>query len=57
MGKAKAKAEQIKGKLKEAAGHAMGDRRMKAEGKAEQLRGKTREELDRATDDLKKDTR
>ncbi|GAA3027954.1 hypothetical protein GCM10020000_00530 [Streptomyces olivoverticillatus] len=43
MGKAKAKATQVKGRLKEGIGHATDDKRMEAEGRAEKLRGKAQE--------------
>ncbi|MFI9722060.1 CsbD family protein [Streptomyces sp. NPDC052396] len=37
--RAKAKAEQAKGRLKEAAGHLTGDKRMQAEGRVERIKG------------------
>ncbi|APU38634.1 MULTISPECIES: CsbD family protein [unclassified Streptomyces] len=43
MSKAKAKAKQVKGKLKETAGDAVDDKRMQAEGGADQMAGKAEE--------------
>ncbi|MEU6312827.1 CsbD family protein [Streptomyces sp. NPDC047014] len=54
MGKASAKAKQAKGKIKETAGDAMGDRRMQTEGIAEQAGGKTEEVVSKAADKTKK---
>ncbi|MFF7726633.1 CsbD family protein [Streptomyces sp. NPDC008001] len=47
MGKAKAKAKQVKGKLKESAGSATGDKKMEAEGRAEKLSGKVQESAEK----------
>ncbi|MET9413977.1 CsbD family protein [Streptomyces klenkii] len=52
MGKAKAKAKQVKGKLKESAGSATGDKRMEAEGRAEKLTGKVQESAEKARKNL-----
>jgi uncharacterized protein YjbJ (UPF0337 family) len=38
----KGAAQNVKGKLKEGAGHAVGDEKLKAEGRADQLAGKVR---------------
>jgi uncharacterized protein YjbJ (UPF0337 family) len=38
----KGAAQKVKGKLKEAAGHAVGDEKLKAEGRADQVAGKVR---------------
>ncbi|MEU9027517.1 CsbD family protein [Streptomyces sp. NPDC048383] len=54
MGKAKAKAKQVKGTMKETAGSAMDDRRMEAEGGAERMSGKAEETVSKATDAMKK---
>ncbi|MFB7172380.1 CsbD family protein [Streptomyces sp. NPDC056254] len=43
MSKAKAKAKQVKGKLKETGGDAVDDKRMQAEGGADQMAGKAEE--------------
>lgn len=50
----KAKAKQVRGKIKETAGDAMGDRSMQAEGAAERLTGKAQEAAAKAADHLKK---
>ncbi|MGW2602362.1 CsbD family protein [Streptomyces klenkii] len=52
MGKAKAKAKQVKGKLKESTGSATGDKRMEAEGRAEKLTGKVQESVEKARKNL-----
>ncbi|GAB3207689.1 CsbD family protein [Marinactinospora thermotolerans] len=52
-GKAQGKGEQIKGKLKEAAGKAVGDERLKAEGKTEQAKGNVRETAQNAEDTVR----
>ncbi|MFD7445322.1 CsbD family protein [Streptomyces sp. NPDC059909] len=57
MGKAKAKAKQAKGQMKETAGKAMGDKRMQAEGRGEQLMGKTQETVESAAERVKKSGR
>ncbi|WP_328296580.1 CsbD family protein [Streptomyces sp. NBC_00435] len=57
MSKAKAKAKQVKGKIKETAGDAMDDRRMQAEGAAERLTGKAQEAAAKAADQVKKSKR
>ncbi|MEU9109990.1 CsbD family protein [Streptomyces xanthophaeus] len=54
MGKAKAKAKQMKGKLKESAGGATGDHRMQAEGSSERMSGKAEEMVTKADDKVKK---
>ncbi|MFD9407481.1 CsbD family protein [Streptomyces sp. NPDC059989] len=54
MSKSKAKAKQIKGKIKETAGDAMDDKRMEAEGAAERLTGKAQESAEKAADRLKR---
>ena len=57
MSKAKAKAKQVKGKLKETAGDAMGDKGMQAEGRSERLTGKAQETAAMAGERLKKSGR
>ncbi|MFF3244616.1 CsbD family protein [Streptomyces sp. NPDC002870] len=57
MGKSKAKAKQMKGKLKETAGNAMDDKRMQAEGRSEQMMGKAQETAEKAGDRIKKSGR
>lgn len=57
MSKAKAKAKQIKGKMKEAAGKATDDPRMRDEGRGEQLRGKAQEAVQKAGERIKKSPR
>ncbi|MEV6951035.1 CsbD family protein [Streptomyces sp. NPDC051183] len=57
MSKAKARAKQVKGKIKETAGDAMDDKRMEAEGAAERLTGKAQEVAEKAADQLKKSKR
>ncbi|MFV5994878.1 CsbD family protein [Streptomyces sp. NPDC056231] len=54
MGKGKAKAKQVKGKLKETAGGALGDELMQAEGRGEQMTGKAQEAAAKAAERLKK---
>ncbi|WP_412075714.1 CsbD family protein [Streptomyces xanthophaeus] len=54
MGKAKGKAKQMKGKLKESAGDAMDDHRMQAEGTAERMSGKAEETVAKAGDKMKR---
>ncbi|WP_330294305.1 CsbD family protein [Streptomyces sp. NBC_00503] len=54
MSKAKAKAKQVKGKIKEAAGDAMDDKSMQARGTAERLTGKAQEAAAKAADHLKR---
>ncbi|MFD9305638.1 CsbD family protein [Streptomyces sp. NPDC060048] len=51
--KTEAKAEQAKGKLKEAAGRLTGDERMTAEGRAEQAKGDAREAKEKVKDAFK----
>ncbi|MDT0448508.1 CsbD family protein [Streptomyces hesseae] len=43
MGKAKAKAKQVKGSLKETTGRLTGDRKQEAKGHIEKLEGKAQE--------------
>ncbi|MET7712149.1 CsbD family protein [Streptomyces sp. NPDC005407] len=57
MSKSKAKAKQMKGKLKETAGDAMDDKRMQAEGRGEQMMGKAQEAAEKAGDRIKKSGR
>ncbi|MFD9335053.1 CsbD family protein [Streptomyces sp. NPDC060028] len=54
MSKAKAKAKQVKGKVKETAGDAMDDKRMEAEGAAERMTGKAQESAEKAADHVKR---
>ncbi|MET9348514.1 CsbD family protein [Streptomyces termitum] len=51
--KSKAKGEQIKGKLKEAAGRVTGNERMEAEGRADQVKGDARDAKEKAKDVFK----
>lgn len=57
MSKAKAKAKQVKGKIKETAGEATDDQRMKAEGTTDRLSGKVEETAEKAADQVKKSKR
>ncbi|MFJ1609397.1 CsbD family protein [Streptomyces sp. NPDC088253] len=54
MSKAKAKAKQVKGKMKETTGKAMHDESMQAEGSGEQIAGKVQETTEKATDRVKR---
>ncbi|MGW1405434.1 CsbD family protein [Streptomyces sp. NPDC002403] len=54
MGKAEAKAEQVKSKLKETVGGATDNKDMKAEGRGEQMAGKAQETAAKAAERLKK---
>ncbi|MEV4443803.1 CsbD family protein [Streptomyces sp. NPDC049577] len=45
--KAKAKAEQVKGRLKETTGRASGHRRVEAEGRLEKAKGELREAMEK----------
>ncbi|WP_093802655.1 CsbD family protein [Streptomyces sp. Wb2n-11] len=56
MSKAKAKAKQLKGKMKETAGRTADDRRMEAEGRGEQVRGKAQETVEKTGDRVKRST-
>ncbi|MEV7615027.1 CsbD family protein [Streptomyces sp. NPDC089799] len=47
MSKAKAKAKQVKGKMKETAGDMTDDQRMEMEGRAEHMTGKVQESAER----------
>ncbi|WP_225802646.1 CsbD family protein [Streptomyces sp. NK15101] len=51
--KMKAKSEQAKGKIKEAAGRMTGDERLEAEGRAEQAKGDARGAKEKAKDVFK----
>ncbi|MFF2205032.1 CsbD family protein [Streptomyces sp. NPDC058145] len=51
--KAKAKAEQAKGKAKETMGRAVGNERMEAEGRMEGARGDAREAKEKGKDAFK----
>ncbi|MGK5730552.1 CsbD family protein [Streptomyces sp. URMC 124] len=53
MGKGKAKAKQVKGKLKETAGDVTGNRRMEAEGRAEKVSGKAQDAAEKARKNLR----
>ncbi|MEU6405130.1 CsbD family protein [Streptomyces sp. NPDC046985] len=48
--KAKAKTEQAVGKVKEAAGRAVGNERLTAEGRAEQVKGDARQAKEKIKD-------
>ncbi|MCX4585366.1 CsbD family protein [Streptomyces sp. NBC_01481] len=54
MGKAKAKGKQVKGRMKESAGKAMGDRGMQAEGRGEQIPGSPQEAVRKAADQARR---
>jgi uncharacterized protein YjbJ (UPF0337 family) len=49
----KGSAEQAKGKVKEVAGKALGDEKLKAEGKADQLKGKVQNAVGGLKDSLR----
>ncbi|MGV9557609.1 CsbD family protein [Streptomyces sp. NPDC003401] len=51
--KSKAKTEQVKGKVKEAAGRAVGNERLEAEGRADQAKGDARQTKEKAKDVFK----
>ncbi|MFD5623558.1 CsbD family protein [Streptomyces yangpuensis] len=51
--KSKARAEQVKGKLKETAGRAVGNERLTAEGRAEKTRGNARQAKEKIKDTFK----
>ncbi|MFF2197879.1 CsbD family protein [Streptomyces sp. NPDC058157] len=51
--KGKARAEQAKGKAKEAIGRTVGNERMTAEGRAEQAKGNARHAKEEVKEDLK----
>ncbi|MGW0469166.1 CsbD family protein [Streptomyces sp. NPDC003027] len=51
--KSKAKTEQAKGKIKEAAGRLTGDERLEAEGRGEQVKGDARDAKEKAKDVFK----
>jgi len=48
------KADQAKGRIKEAAGALTGDRRLKREGKIDQTAGKAKDTVTRAADKVKR---
>ncbi|WP_078947870.1 CsbD family protein [Streptomyces griseus] len=48
--KSQAKTEQAKGKVKEAAGRAVGNERLEAEGRADQAKGDARQSKEKAKD-------
>ncbi|MDX3379564.1 CsbD family protein [Streptomyces sp. ME02-6991-2A] len=50
--KAQAKTEQAKGKVKEAAGRAVGNERLTAEGRADQVKGDIRQAKEKVKDAL-----
>ncbi|MCX4728625.1 CsbD family protein [Streptomyces sp. NBC_01020] len=52
--KAQAKGEQVKGKVKKAAGGAVGNESMEAEGRAEEAKGDLRQAKEKAKDAFKK---
>jgi uncharacterized protein YjbJ (UPF0337 family) len=57
MGKAKGKAKQMKGKMKETTGKTMGDTTMEREGRSEQMPGKTQDQGMRPSERPKKTPR
>ena len=52
--KLKAAANEIFGEVKEAAGHAVGNRKLEVEGSAQKLKGKAQEAVGEAKDAVKK---
>ncbi|MFF1834613.1 CsbD family protein [Streptomyces sp. NPDC058231] len=52
--KTQAKTEQAKGKIKEAAGRAVGNERLTAEGRGDQVKGDAREAKEKAKDAFKR---
>ncbi|MGW0363031.1 CsbD family protein [Streptomyces sp. NPDC002990] len=52
--KSQAKTEQAKGKLKEAAGRAVGNERLTAEGRGEQAKGDARQAKEKVKDVFKR---
>ncbi|MFI9201099.1 CsbD family protein [Streptomyces sp. NPDC053048] len=52
--KAKAKAEQAKGRLKETTGKVTGDRRMEAEGRVEKTKGHLHDAVEKARRNVKR---
>lgn len=57
MSKGNARTQQVKGKLRETLGKALGDRSMQRKGRGEQLRGKAHEMTERATEQIRKRTK
>jgi uncharacterized protein YjbJ (UPF0337 family) len=53
----KGSAQNMKGKVKEAAGKAMGDEKMKQEGRADQVAGKVRNAVGGVKDAIREGTR
>ncbi|HWM36096.1 MAG TPA: CsbD family protein [Streptomyces sp.] len=51
--KSQAKGDQIKGKVKETLGRALGNERLEAEGRAEQSKGDARQATEKAKDAFK----
>ncbi|MBZ9599175.1 MULTISPECIES: CsbD family protein [Streptomyces] len=51
--KSRAKAEQIKGKIKETAGRTVGNERLTAEGRAEKTKGNARQAKEKIKDTFK----
>ncbi|MHA6758476.1 CsbD family protein [Streptacidiphilus sp. PAMC 29251] len=51
--KAKNTADKLKGKVKEAAGKAVGNERLQAEGKADQVKGDAKQAAEKAKDAFK----
>ncbi|MDX6760924.1 MULTISPECIES: CsbD family protein [Streptomyces] len=51
--KSRAKAEQVKGKVKETAGRAVGNERLTAEGHAEKTKGNARQAKEKIKDTFK----
>ncbi|MBH1932983.1 CsbD family protein [Streptomyces sp. AV19] len=52
--RAKAKAQQVKGQVKETTGKAVGDRRMQAEGRADKVKGEIHEAVEKVKGTRKK---
>ncbi|WNI16440.1 CsbD family protein [Actinacidiphila sp. ITFR-21] len=51
--KSQARTEQAKGKIKETAGHAVGNEELEAEGRADQAEGDMRQAKEKAKDAMK----
>ncbi len=55
--RAEGKAEEVKGRVKRAAGAATGDRSTEAKGAGEEVKGKAKNTVDKARSAVKKSTR
>ncbi|MFI1769911.1 CsbD family protein [Streptomyces sp. NPDC020800] len=54
MHKEHAKVKQVRGKMKETLGKALGDKSMRRSGRREQVRGKAQEMTERAADQVRR---